>query len=368
MRQTVVFRLAGRARPPPWRWNGRTPRRPSTAPPAGRPACGWRTATGASPATPPAPARSGGSRGSSPTSRCATGSAPPGPGRRSRRAARRSSSSRRRIRAPAALAAEEWSAPVPDRSSRRAASPARSPLGRAPAAGVEWTADGVDGWQACASARRRPLAAGELRRRHARTCWRGAGGSPGSACAVALVGGRALVAGLARPQDARRFPSEILDACPSSSCPPRWRAPARSAPRSTATPGLWGGVPAPDLALQWCRDGAAIPGATGTAYVPGPEDDLTRANLPGHRHEPRGQRHGRDGRARDHPCGARGGGDDPRGDLRPAFGRADRRRASPSSGARALRFTVTGAGASRRRPERRDQHPDRRRRSPTPSP
>ena len=42
------------------------------------------------------------------------------------------------------------------------------------------------------------------------------------------------------------------------------------------TPGLWGGVPAPDLALQWCRDGAAIPGATGPGYVPRPADDRTR--------------------------------------------------------------------------------------------
>jgi hypothetical protein len=40
-------------------------------------------------------------------------------------------------------------------------------------------------------------------------------------------------------------------------------------------PGLWGGEPAPALALQWCRDGAEIPGATGPAYVPGPGDDLT---------------------------------------------------------------------------------------------
>jgi hypothetical protein len=37
-------------------------------------------------------------------------------------------------------------------------------------------------------------------------------------------------------------------------------------------PGLWsGGVR--DLALQWQRDGVAIPGATGTVYLPGPEDD-----------------------------------------------------------------------------------------------
>ena len=39
-------------------------------------------------------------------------------------------------------------------------------------------------------------------------------------------------------------------------------------------PGLWrSGVQ--DIALQWRRDGIAIPGATGTVYLPGPEDDGT---------------------------------------------------------------------------------------------
>lgn len=39
-------------------------------------------------------------------------------------------------------------------------------------------------------------------------------------------------------------------------------------------PGLWsGGVQ--DISLQWQRDGAAIPGATGMTYLPGPEDDRT---------------------------------------------------------------------------------------------
>lgn len=39
--------------------------------------------------------------------------------------------------------------------------------------------------------------------------------------------------------------------------------------------GLWSGLPAPVLALQWCRDGAAIPGATGPEFVPGPAEDAT---------------------------------------------------------------------------------------------
>ena len=41
----------------------------------------------------------------------------------------------------------------------------------------------------------------------------------------------------------------------------------------TLDPGLWGGEPV--LAVEWCRGGAAIPGATGTTYVPGPADDRT---------------------------------------------------------------------------------------------
>jgi hypothetical protein len=36
----------------------------------------------------------------------------------------------------------------------------------------------------------------------------------------------------------------------------------------TVDPGIWGGVPAPALALAWLLDGAAIPGATGAGYTP----------------------------------------------------------------------------------------------------
>ena len=39
------------------------------------------------------------------------------------------------------------------------------------------------------------------------------------------------------------------------------------------TPGTWAGVPAPDLALQWCRDGTDIPQAITAVYVPSAEDD-----------------------------------------------------------------------------------------------
>lgn len=41
----------------------------------------------------------------------------------------------------------------------------------------------------------------------------------------------------------------------------------------TVDGGTWSGVPAPTLALQWLRDGAEIPGATGPAYDLGDADD-----------------------------------------------------------------------------------------------
>jgi hypothetical protein len=44
-------------------------------------------------------------------------------------------------------------------------------------------------------------------------------------------------------------------------------------------PGLWHGVPAPVLALQWQRDGSDIPGATGPTYLPGPSDDAARLRV-----------------------------------------------------------------------------------------
>ena len=54
-------------------------------------------------------------------------------------------------------------------------------------------------------------------------------------------------------------------------------------------PGVWSGQPAPDLALQWRRDGADIPGATASGYLPVAADDLaelscavTASNAAGH--------------------------------------------------------------------------------------
>ena len=41
----------------------------------------------------------------------------------------------------------------------------------------------------------------------------------------------------------------------------------------TLDDGSWSGLPLPVLSRQWLRDGAEIAGATGAAYLPGPEDD-----------------------------------------------------------------------------------------------
>lgn len=56
----------------------------------------------------------------------------------------------------------------------------------------------------------------------------------------------------------------------------------------TVHPGTWSGVPAPDLSLQWLRDGAAIAGATAPEYLLQPADDgaalacrVTATNLSG---------------------------------------------------------------------------------------
>ena len=43
----------------------------------------------------------------------------------------------------------------------------------------------------------------------------------------------------------------------------------------TVDPGEWSAKPAPRLALRWQRNGADIPGAAGTAYVPTAADDHT---------------------------------------------------------------------------------------------
>ena len=174
---------------------------------------------------------------------------------------------------PVAPAAADWSAPVPlDLGSGRFTGRVTLAL---PAAAVEWTAEGVGNWQPC-----EPLGAGD---------WRLASYGLGGAHLLARGGRlegialrwRATAGGPWSPASTERRTLEIPAEAPDGPWlpPVLLLAPAlagsgRIGEEVAAAPGTWGGVPAPALALQWCRDGAPIPGATGARYLPGPEDDL----------------------------------------------------------------------------------------------
>ena len=139
------------------------------------------------------------------------------------------------------------------------------------AVAVEWTdtaapLDSAAGWQACA-APARVAGGGQLRRRQGARA--GAGWpalSPGSR--------RALVAGVAGPQGVT-IPAQP-PVPPFLLLAPALAGTGKVGAEVVVIPGAWGGVPAPELALQWCRDGAEIPGAAGPVYVPGAADDLTQ--------------------------------------------------------------------------------------------
>ena len=53
-------------------------------------------------------------------------------------------------------------------------------------------------------------------------------------------------------------------------------------------PGAWGGSPSPAVAVQWERDGQAIPGATGPVYRPSPEEEGARLGAEVKASNPRG--------------------------------------------------------------------------------
>jgi hypothetical protein len=61
---------------------------------------------------------------------------------------------------------------------------------------------------------------------------------------------------------------------PEPMAPPRLSGTGRIGEAVELDPGVWDGTPAPEIAVEWRRDGAGIAGAAGLAYVPGPEDDL----------------------------------------------------------------------------------------------
>jgi hypothetical protein len=62
---------------------------------------------------------------------------------------------------------------------------------------------------------------------------------------------------------------------PALVAPPRLIGTGRIGEAVELDPGVWRGTPAPELAAEWRRDGAAIPGATGLSYLPVAADDRT---------------------------------------------------------------------------------------------
>jgi hypothetical protein len=74
----------------------------------------------------------------------------------------------------------------------------------------------------------------------------------------------------------RRFRVNLLgSAAPALIAPPALSGTGRVGEAVELDPGTWSGTPAPELAVQWRRDGATIPGATGLGYVPTAADDRT---------------------------------------------------------------------------------------------
>jgi hypothetical protein len=74
----------------------------------------------------------------------------------------------------------------------------------------------------------------------------------------------------------RRFRVSLLgSAAPALIAPPALNGTGRIGAAVELDPGTWSGTPAPELAVEWRRDGATIPGATGLGYVPAAADDRT---------------------------------------------------------------------------------------------
>ena len=229
----------------------------------------------------------------------------------------------------------------------------------ADAVAVEWTEaaaplDSAAGWQAC-------TALGDGR-------WRLAG--CGAATAHGLASGDRLAIGLRcrlvadgpwspvpLDRDSLERPGGV-PVPPLLLLPPLLAGTGKIGSEVVVAPGLWGGFPAPDLALQWCRDGAAIPGATGSGYVPGRADDRTRLTCCVRAASLAGTATAETAALAITHVAPRGGGDDFRGDLRPGLGRADRRGEALLPG-RGAPLHGDGCGSFRRCPERQDQHPDR---------
>lgn len=174
---------------------------------------------------------------------------------------------------PAPLAAADWSGPVPVEVA--GGFTGHVVLTRA-AVAVEWCADGVADWQACV-----PVGDGVA------GAWRLAsyGTSLAAGTAHLLARGGRLTGVVLRVRAVEGGPwsdasdRRTLDVPAEDWVPPFLiLAPVLAGTGKvgatvTASPGTWGGFPAPSTSLQWCRDGVPIEGATGSAYVPSAADD-----------------------------------------------------------------------------------------------
>lgn len=182
--------------------------------------------------------------------------------------------------APPALTAEQWSAPEAHDLGGGVFTAAFALAGAAAAAqAVEWAlvaagdaavADG--GWELCV-----PLGDGRWRLGGSGT-GRGHEILPGGALEGIALRYRLGPDGLWSPVSQDRKALAIAPPAPVLIAPLLVAAPLLSGTGKigsevTVTAGLWTGMPAPDLTLQWRRDGVEIPQAVQAGYVPGPEDD-----------------------------------------------------------------------------------------------
>ena len=139
----------------------------------------------------------------------------------------------------------------------------------AAAVAVDWTAGApaAADWQPCVA-----LGAGR---------WRLDG--PGSAIAAGVLSVAVryrLAAGPASPASGRKTLTvvEPLPRLPLLVAAPALAGSGKIGQPVTLTPGLWSD-PAAALAIEWRRNGVALSGATGTAYVPQPADDMTELSV-----------------------------------------------------------------------------------------
>ena len=100
---------------------------------------------------------------------------------------------------------------------------------------------------------------------------------------------------------------EPLAVAPVAARPPALSGSGLVGEPVTLDPGDWTGSPAPDLGVQWLRDGAEIAGATGTELPARGGRRRDRARRPGHRDQRRRQRRRRDPAAGDPALRAGGG-------------------------------------------------------------